>query len=258
MRPYGLSSSTSLSPPSLMGVLGLLVFSGSALANPQGGTVSAGAAAIQGQGSPVVQVDQHTDRAVIDWASFNIAPGETTRFQQPSATSAILNRIHDQNPSQILGSLSANGLVALVNPNGMVFGRGSQIDVGSLIATTTDIPNERFLTGQNLLFGQPGETDAAIVNQGNITVHEGGLAALVAPQVTNAGVIQAKAGRVALGAGEVFTVDLYGDGLVSLAASDRLDSVAVEQDGGISAHGGTVLLTTAEAKRVMDQTINMG
>jgi filamentous hemagglutinin family protein len=226
-------------------------------ANPQGGTVSAGAVTIGGQGSPVVQVNQQSDRAVIDWKSFNIAAGERTQFQQPSASSAILNRIHDQNPSQILGSLSANGIVALINPNGMVFGRGSQIDVGSLIATTTDIPNERFLTGQHLLFGQPGETNAAIVNQGTVRVDEGGLVALVAPQVTNAGVIEAKMGRVALGAGEIFTVDLYGDGLISLAASDKLREAAVGQTGGIRAEGGKVLLTTAEAKRVMDQTINM-
>ena len=59
-----------------------------ALANPQGGTVSAGAATIQGQGSSRVQINQASDRAVIDWQSFNIAPGETTRFQQPSVGSS--------------------------------------------------------------------------------------------------------------------------------------------------------------------------
>ena len=179
MRRLSLSASTSLTRPSLLGALGLFVVSGAAVANPQGGTVSAGSAAIQGQGTPVVQVNQASDRAVIDWKSFNIAAGERTQFQQPSASSAILNRIHDQNPSQILGSLSANGIVALVNPNGMVFGQGSQIDVGSLIATTADIPNERFMQGRWLLFGQPGEADAAVVNHGNISVREGGLAALV-------------------------------------------------------------------------------
>jgi len=95
--------------------------------NPQGGVVSAGTAAISGQGTQVVQVSQQTGRAVIDWQSFNIGAGETTRFNQPSSSSAILNRIHDQDPSQIMGNLSANGIVALVNPNGMVFGQGSQI-----------------------------------------------------------------------------------------------------------------------------------
>jgi filamentous hemagglutinin family protein len=228
----------------------------SAPANPQGGQVSAGQASMHAQGSTMT-VEQHTGRAVIDWQSFDIAPGETTTFHQPSASSAILNRIHDQDPSQIMGHLSANGIVALVNPNGMVFGQGARVDVGSLIATTTDIPNERFLSGQSLLFGQPGETGAAIVNRGGISVKEGGLVALVAPEVTNTGVIQAKMGRVALGAGEIFTVDLYGDGLVSLAASDRLREAAVEQRGEIRAEGGTVLLTAAEARRVMDRSVNM-
>src|SRR5262245_50848432 len=115
------------------GALALGLAAATAQANPQGGQVSAGAAVIQGQGTPLVQVTQQTDRAVIDWNSFNIVAGERTQFHQPSASSAILNRIHDQNPSQIMGNLSANGIVALVNPNGMVFGRGSQIDVGSLI-----------------------------------------------------------------------------------------------------------------------------
>ena len=147
--------------------------------------------------------------------------------------------------------------MALVNPNGMVFGQGSRVDVGSLIATSSDVSNERFMKDRWLRFDRPGETDAAIVNQGTVTVREGGLAALVAPQVTNAGVITAKAGRVALGAGEIFTVDLYGDGLVSLAASDQLRTAAVDQKGGIRAEGGSVVLTTAQARRVMDQTINM-
>ena len=46
------------------------IHAGEASANPQGGTISAGAATIQGQGTPVVQVNQASDRAVIDWKSF--------------------------------------------------------------------------------------------------------------------------------------------------------------------------------------------
>src|SRR5262245_11727236 len=139
MRRHSLSASTSLTAPSALGALGLLVFSGAAMANPQGGVVSAGSATIQDQGTPVVQVTQTSHRAGIDVQSFNIAPCEVTRFHQPSAASAILNRIHDQNPSQILGHLTANGQVMLANPNGMVFGQNSRIDVGSLVATAADI-----------------------------------------------------------------------------------------------------------------------
>ena len=42
--------------------------------------------------------------------------------------------------------------------------------------------------------------------------------ALVAPNVTNQGIVEAKLGTVALGGAEEFTVDFKGDGLVSFAA----------------------------------------
>ena len=217
---------------------GVAALASPAHANPVGGTVSAGAATISGQGTPVVQVNQASDRAVIDWKSFNIAPGEATRFKQPSAASAILNRIHDQNPSQILGNISANGQVMLVNPNGMLFGKDSRIDVCWLVATSADIANQSFMSARPLSFGLPGLPDAAVVNQGTISVKEGGLAALVAPEVRNEGLIKAKAGKVVLGSGDTMTLDLYGDQLVSVAASEKLKRQAVTQAGGIEAAGG--------------------
>ena len=135
---------------------GVAALASPAQANPVGGTLSAGAAAISGQGTPVVQVNQASDRAVIDWKSFNIAPGEATRFKQPSVASAILNRIHDQNPSQILGNLSANGQVMLVNPNGMLFGKGSRVDVAGLVATSADISTQSFMNAHAALLRPAG------------------------------------------------------------------------------------------------------
>jgi filamentous hemagglutinin family protein len=177
---------------------GVAALAAPAHANPVGGTVSAGSATISGQGTPVVQVNQASDRAVIDWKSFNIVPGETTRFQQPSVTSAILNRIHDQNPSQILGNLSANGQVMLVNPNGMLFGKDSRVDVSGLVATSANISAQSFMSTTPFRFGQPGLPDSAVINQGAITVDNAGLAALVAPEVRNEGVIKAKIGKRAI------------------------------------------------------------
>ena len=228
-----------------------------AYANPQGGVVRAGAATIQGQGTPVVQVTQATDRAVIDWKSFDIAPGESTRFRQPTVSSVILNRIHDQNPSQIMGNLSANGKVMLINPNGMVFGKEAQMDVAGLVATSANISDAALMQGKTLAFDQPGNPSAAIVNQGSISVRDAGLAALVAPRVVNDGVITAKTGRVTLGAGDTVTLDLYGDGLVSVAASEKMTAQGIMQSGRIAAPGGEVRLAAAEAVQVMDGTINM-
>jgi filamentous hemagglutinin family protein len=223
-------------------------------ANPQGGIVRAGAATIQGQGTSALQVNQVSDRAVIDWKSFDIAPGETTIFHQPSASSAILNRIHNQNPSQIFGQLSANGIVALVNPNGMVFGKDSRVDVGSLIATTADIRNGNFMAGR-MDFTLPGTSAASVVNEGRITAQEAGLVGLVAPNVANHGTITARLGTVALASGDQVTMDLYGDGLVAVAVGDRTASRLVENRGHIAAEGGSVALTAAAAREVVDSLI---
>ena len=37
------------------------------------------------------------------------------------------------------GTLNANGRIFLINQNGIIFGEGSQVNVGSLLATTNDM-----------------------------------------------------------------------------------------------------------------------
>ncbi len=230
------------------------LYSHTALSLPQGGVVSAGSAGMV-QGDGLLSVTQGTDRAVINWNSFNIAPGERVRFQQPSAASAILNRIHDRNPSTILGSIVANGNILLSNPNGMLFGAGASVDVGGLVASSANISNADFMSG-NFSFTQPGDADAAIRNAGSISAHEGGLVALVAPEVQNSGLIVARGGRVQLGAGETFAVDLYGDGLLSLDAGEEITRKVVDNTGTIRADGGHIVLSTADAGGMLDGLIN--
>jgi len=97
-------------------------------ANPSGGGVVAGTASIAGKGSNLVTVTQSSDRAIVNWGDFSIGAGETTKFTQPGATSAILNRVVSGNPSSLLGSLVANGRVYLINPNGVLVGKDAVID----------------------------------------------------------------------------------------------------------------------------------
>src|SRR3546814_8786918 len=99
-----------------------------------------------------------SDRGGIDWRSFDIEAGETTRFQQPGSVSVALNRVRGSDPSAIFGNLSANGKIYLVNPNGIVFGPGSRVDVGGLVATTADIDNGDFMAGIDR-FGKPSPED---------------------------------------------------------------------------------------------------
>ncbi len=243
---------------------------GWAAANPTGGRVVAGSAAIGSPGASTVEITQGSHRAIIEWNGFSIAAGETTRFIQPSPTAVTLNRVIGGDPSRILGNLQANGIVYLVNGNGILFGQGAKIDVAGLVASTADIRNDDFMA-ERMAFTRPGHASAAVVNQGDITVAEGGLVALVAPGVENAGRIQAKLGRVLLASGDRFAIDFNGDGLISFAveaagadgrgrpvdADGRALVAGVANRGEVIADGGMVLLTAAEAGGVLDQAINM-
>jgi filamentous hemagglutinin family protein len=236
-------------------------------AAPEGGVVRAGSAQITGQGKTTL-IQQNTQRAIIDWRKFGINTDERVQFAQPSARSATLNRVTGDQTSLILGRMDANGQVLLINPHGIIFGKGAQINVGSLIASTANISNDNFLQGR-LVFDQPGRPGAGIINSGSITAAEGGLVALVAPHVRNDGMIMARLGKVFLGAADTFTIDLYGDGLVNLALSDASLSQLkdeqgqpikslISQSGTIDVGGGQAVLVTAEAARgVLDSLINM-
>ena len=139
----------------------------SALAGPNGATVVGGAATVQGQGTANVVVNQSSQNAIINWQTFNIGSGETTKIYMPNSSSAELDRVTGGlGPSQILGSLSSNGKVFLVNPDGILFGMGARINVGSLLATTNDIANSDFMAGR-YNFSIPGNPNASIVNHGD-------------------------------------------------------------------------------------------
>ncbi|MDX1670363.1 MAG: filamentous hemagglutinin N-terminal domain-containing protein, partial [Limnobacter sp.] len=226
-----------------------------AYAGPQGGSVAAGSASVSQSGS-VTDVTQHSDRAVIDWNSFDVGVGEQVNFSQPSASSAVLNRIGDVKPSTIAGRITANGQVILVNPNGLVFSDSAVVDVNSLMATSSGVSVANFMNG-NLVFDQPGNPDAAVVNRGLITAADAGLVALVSPQVANSGVITARLGKVQLGSADAFTIDLYGDGLVELKLSDEVTEQLLEHTGTIAAQGGMILMQAAVGKQVLDGLVKI-
>jgi filamentous hemagglutinin family protein len=239
-----------------------------AIANPNGPNVVGGAATVSGVGTSSVTVNQSSHRAIINWNTFNIGAGETTRFVQPSASSVALNRVTGNlGPSQLYGTLSANGRVFLVNPDGILVGRGAVIDTAGFLATTHDIRNDDFMAGR-YRFNIPGRPDASVVNEGTINAHSHGFAALVAPGVRNSGTITAKFGKIGLAAGNGFSLDLYGDQLITLAVGDSVAATVkdvatgqplgalVKNDGKLKANGGRVELTAASARAVVDSVIN--
>jgi len=224
-----------------------------AYANPAGGTVTTGSATIGTPSTRTTTVDQKSEDVVIDWSSFNVASGQTAQFIQPNSSAIAVNRIGGASASQILGTLDANGRVVLINGNGMLFGKNAQVNVGSLIATSTDGTDSDLLAGK---FTKAGNQNASVVNRGSIIAASGGTVALVAPNVTNAGIVQAKLGAVSLGAANAFTVDFNGDGLVSFAAQGDVNGKATATNTG-RLTGATVSMTARAAEGLATGVVNV-
>jgi len=236
-------------------------------ARPVGGQVVGGSASIS-QAPTVTTVTQSSQRAAVNWRSFDVGAQQTVQFDQPSASAATLNRVTGPNPSQIAGRIDANGQVILVNQDGVTFYKGAQVNASGLVVSAAGISNQNFMAG-HMVFDQPAQPNARVVNRGNITVKQAGLAALVAPQVANSGVITAKLGHVVLAGASAATLDLYGDGLVSIDVTKQVEQVPVgpggktatalvTNSGTVLADGGTVQLTAQAVDGVVQTLINAG
>jgi filamentous hemagglutinin family protein len=146
--------------------------------------------------------DSNSNGAIINWQQFNIGAGETTRFIQPTASSAVLNRVLAADPSLLYGTLASNGKVFLVNPAGILVGAGARIDTAGFVASTLAIKDSDFLAGK-LSFGQIGAAANGLVsNQGTITTVDGGSVYLIGANVSNQGIIHTPGGEAILAAGQ--------------------------------------------------------
>lgn len=228
-----------------------------AMAGPDGASVAAGAATVTNPTALSTLITQTTGKAIINWRGFSSAANESIVFQQPNAASITLNRVTGGQASTLLGALSANGQVWLVNPSGVFFGQGATVNVGGLLATTSDIRDQDFLDGIYSFGIASSDPSARIVNLGTIEAAEGGTVVLSAASVENGGVIKARLGSVVLGGAKTFTVDFVGDGLLSYAIGEGVgQGSGVKNTGTIAADGGTVLVTAKAASNITGALIN--
>src|SRR3984957_14348071 len=144
----------------------LLLGAAAASAQPTGASVVAGRAQVSSSGATTT-VNQSTAKAIINWQDFSVGAGAAVQFNQPSASAITLNRVTGSNISTIDGAIRANGQVWLLNPNGLLFGNGATINVGGLLATTSDIADQDFLGGR-YSFSSTG-AKGSITNNGSIT-----------------------------------------------------------------------------------------
>ncbi|OHV98798.1 hypothetical protein AKG95_06305, partial [Janthinobacterium lividum] len=229
----------------------MLGYGSLALAGPAGGTVVAGQATINGApGATVIQ--QGSQNAVINWANFNINKGESVQFVQPNSHAVALNRVLGSDGTTILGNLSANGKVFIVNPNGVLFGQGASVNTAGLVASTLDISNSDFMSGK---YQFAGNGTGKVLNQGSISA-PGGYVALLGANVSNEGTIQARLGSVALAAGRAITLDVAGDGLLNVAVNAGAVGALVNNGGMIRADGGSVVLTAQAAGDLLRTVVN--
>ncbi|MFP4156100.1 MAG: MBG domain-containing protein, partial [Opitutales bacterium] len=218
---------------------------------PGGGEVAAGNAAITVEGSQM-EIDQHSDRAILNWQDFDIGRDAAVNFDQPGLDSVALNRVLGGDPSQIFGDLSANGQVFLINPSGVIFGQGSRVDTGGLVASTMSLSDEDFLAGDFDFFSNG--SSAEVLNQGLLN-SDGGYVGLFGERVLNEGVIRANFGTVALASGDAITLGLEGNQVLSVAVDGKaLSTLAASREIGRDAQG-RVLLTETASKSLTDAVV---
>ena len=226
---------------------------------PTGGTVLKGAATITQSttaNSAVMNVNQSTQRSVINWSTFNLGQNSTVNFNQPSASSVTLNQINSANPSQVYGSINSNGQVYLSNANGMYFSPTASANVGALVATTHKLDPDAFMAGGNLTLNRNGAT-GSIINEGNLKANLGGYIALLAPEVQNNGVIIAQAGTVALAAGEAITLNFDGNnGLAGITTTPSTIAALVENKHAVLAPDGQIILSAIALNKLQAGVIN--
>ncbi|RUL65924.1 filamentous hemagglutinin N-terminal domain-containing protein [Dyella dinghuensis] len=219
---------------------------------PIGGQITSGSGQIQQVGNTTI-IQQNSQTLTLNWQSFNIGANQTVDFQQPGSSSIAVNRIFSSTPSEIYGHLNANGQVWLINPNGILFGQGAQVNVGGLVASTLGIDNDS-LNSNTRTFS--GSGTGSVVNKGTITAANGGYIALLGNNVSNQGVISAQLGTVALGGGSAVTLTFNGDQLLHVQVDQSTLNNLVENRELIMANGGQVIMTAGAKNAILASAVN--
>ncbi|MBU3605165.1 filamentous hemagglutinin N-terminal domain-containing protein [Polynucleobacter sp. MWH-Creno-3A4] len=221
---------------------------------PTNGQVVAGSATISQTQTPTtatMNVNQSSQRAVINWDSFNVGKNATVNFNQPNASAVTLNRVTGATQSMIDGAIKANGQVIFVNPNGVTFGRGAEVNAAGVVASTMNIADKDFMDGKSTF---KGNSTGAVINEGKIKTNvEGGYIALLAPEVRNEGYLLAKkgSGTVAMASGEQVTLDFKGNSLVSIKVDIATYNGLIENKRVVEVNGGLVVLAAGAANQLM-------
>ncbi len=236
--------------------------SGMAIAGPEGAAVTGGRGSISQRGNTTT-INQATDRMAIDWQSYNVAADERIHYIQPDSSSISLNTILSNTGSQIHGRIDANGQVILVNPNGILFGPTSVINVGGILASGLTINPDDFMNGDFAFHAVEGK-EGVIINSGLIYAATGGSVGLLGRRVENRGLIEAELGAITLASGKEAYISFDPQGLFGIAITESVlqDTLGVDaaviNSGELNASGGKVLLTASASEDIFTHAVNLG
>ncbi|ESK54024.1 hypothetical protein F990_02980, partial [Acinetobacter tjernbergiae DSM 14971 = CIP 107465] len=217
---------------------------------PTGGSVTVGSAQVS-QNNNTLNVHQNSQNVGIQWDSFNIGQNATVNFYQPNTSSIAVNRVLDSNASQIMGKLNANGQVFLLNPNGVIFSKTAQVNVGGIVASTLNVTDSDIISGKFKLQNQGNA--ASIENYGSV-IANGGVIAFIAPTVINEGQIQAHNGVIHLTAADQVTLKLQDGQLTEYKVEIGTLQGLIDNRGAILANNGAIYLT-AKAKDSLSKAV---
>lgn len=220
---------------------------------PEGLTLVNGSATVATQKTHMT-ITQTSPKAILEWQKFNVSRGHQVTFEQPNRHSIALNRVVGSDASLIRGRIQSNGHVFLVNPNGVLFGKYAQVDVGGLVASTLDISNADFMAGDFKFSLSGPNKPAAVINRGEITAATHGAVALLGGDVSNEGKVSAHLGVVSLAAGQGITLNLNGGDNLQVVIDAPALKASVINSGTLEADGGRVWMT-AEATDALLQTV---
>ncbi|ECI8026983.1 filamentous hemagglutinin N-terminal domain-containing protein [Salmonella enterica subsp. enterica serovar Ramatgan] len=246
-----------LTPLAFLTGLVMSLLPGIALANPDlptGGQIVVGQGNISTNGNQMT-INQNTHGLVTNWNTFDVGQNHTVQFVQPDSSAVALNRVTGGHESQILGTLTANGQVMLVNPAGVMFGKGATVNTAGLVASTKNISNADFMAG-HYTFSGGSDAGAEVVNQGNLTTTKGGFIVLAADRVKNSGNIRTPGGKTVLAAGDKVMLQLDNTGLASVSVSGSVVNALVENSGLLSATDGRVYLTARGKDMLLNTVVN--
>ena len=203
-----------------------------------------------------LNIHQGSDKAIIHWQDFSLAKEEKVQFVQPSSSSSILNKVIGSNPSEIYGKIDANGKVYLINQNGILFGKDAIINTKGFIASTLNIEDNKYLSGEELCFFQ--EKNSSLINEGQINAIDGNIL-LISPEIKNTGELLSDKGDVILLAGSeanysentknMMGVRVKGKGSIDLKGTIKSVSSQIE------AANGNIFTLAMKPSKIKDATL---